>query len=248
MGQDDRQAIANEFLALRGRFERVAAISNDGGRDLRAAEAAAGKLLKRFNVAANVGLVLSDIVPTRPMSDDEAAQWAIVWKQGVHQLSFIYSDLPIINPLSARWEYRGGPERITIGKTDPEDWRIRAENYGAVCGALAGEIVHGAVAETVDHAGSDQQSANRKLSFDALAVATLMEHQDWTNVQIAKAIGCNPKTLNKKNMVRFKDARAAIKSGRDSYRRESLKDYGVVDGPDRRRRRSNINRYDPDDE
>jgi hypothetical protein len=50
------------------------------------------------------------------------------------------------------------------------------------------------------------------MSGEAKAVAVLITHPDWTNKQIAKAVGCHPKTLNKWNV--FRSARAILRAGK----------------------------------
>jgi hypothetical protein len=55
-------------------------------------------------------------------------------------------------------------------------------------------------------------SQGDSLSKEARALATLKDHPDWTNAQIAEVAGCHVKTLSKWSL--FKDARAAMKEGK----------------------------------
>lgn len=56
-----------------------------------------------------------------------------------------------------------------------------------------------------------------KLQKEALAVALLVQHPDWTNSKIADAVGCARTSLNR--WPRFKLARAALQSGRPNLPR-----------------------------
>ncbi len=49
-------------------------------------------------------------------------------------------------------------------------------------------------------------------SVEDQALAVLVLHQDWTNEQIATAVGTHPKYLSSKHCSKFKAARAAIRS------------------------------------
>jgi hypothetical protein len=54
-------------------------------------------------------------------------------------------------------------------------------------------------------------------TIDERAVAMKVLHPEWTDKQIAKAIGCGREALFKKNMVKYKAAKAALALGRQRY-------------------------------
>jgi len=58
-----------------------------------------------------------------------------------------------------------------------------------------------------------------KLSAQAKALAILVEHPEWTDTRIAKAVPCSRTTLYR--WPRFREARAAMKVGRASMSRGS---------------------------
>ncbi len=96
---------------------------------------------------------------------------------------------------------------------------------------------------------SNQQNADdNPTGLVARAVAALYANPGWTNKQIAENIGCHPKTLNKSYMEKFKDAKKALKHGRERYYDDARHDRRIVTGPDRRRRPSNIDSYEREDE
>jgi hypothetical protein len=68
-----------------------------------------------------------------------ARLWSACWIGFVAVISHprINPGFPIPNALAFKSEHRGGPNDITVGSTDTSAWRIRAENYAAVCDVLA---------------------------------------------------------------------------------------------------------------
>lgn len=56
--------------------------------------------------------------------------------------------------------------------------------------------------------------AKPKLSKEAIALATLVDHPEWTNQQVANAVGCHVKTLSSKQWRKFKAARGTLAYGR----------------------------------
>jgi hypothetical protein len=65
---------------------------------------------------------------------------------------------------------------------------------------------------SVSGAGPGSMPEPTNLEDNALAV--LLQHPDWTNIQIAEELSCNPKSLSRKSFVRFRAARAAQAEGR----------------------------------
>jgi hypothetical protein len=64
--------------------------------------------------------------------------------------------------------------------------------------------------------GGAKVSCSRKdaissLSVEDRALAILVKHPEWTNVEIAEAIGAHPKYLSSKKCARFKAARKTIR-------------------------------------
>jgi hypothetical protein len=62
--------------------------------------------------------------------------WTSCWTTFVAVLSLNPAG-PIPNPLAFKSERR---ESVVVGKTNKDDWRIRAENFAVVCDELAGKV------------------------------------------------------------------------------------------------------------
>jgi hypothetical protein len=60
--------------------------------------------------------------------------------------------------------------------------------------------------------GSAERADETPATKVELALGVLIAHPEWTNKRIAKEVGCHPKSLSRS--VRFTEARAAIKSGK----------------------------------
>ena len=74
----------------------------------------------------------------------------------------------------------------------------------------------------------DEPQSHPDESVDDRATAELVKHPDWTNIQIAEAIGCNPKTLsNKKQCPKFFAARKAYQSGNPPPRGHKTRDGNI---------------------
>jgi hypothetical protein len=94
-----------------------------------------------------------------------------------------------------------------------------------------------AQAKTLAGKPPQTNSAADEAALDERAVAVKVAHPDWTDQQVAETLGCHPKTLFKPNMVKYKLAKAALKSIKDEkYRR----------GPQADRRRGGRKMYDAD--
>jgi hypothetical protein len=74
------------------------------------------------------------------------------------------------------------------------------------------------LAEAAEHGPGDTLGGRAKPSKEATAIALLIEHPDWSNQQIAEAVGCNVKYLSQAK--KFRAARAAVRGiGQESLRR-----------------------------
>lgn len=60
----------------------------------------------------------------------------------------------------------------------------------------------------------DSSGSAARMGKEAQALAVLAEHPDWTNKQIAKAVGVHDKTLSTKRWATFRGARAAQESAK----------------------------------
>jgi len=84
------------------------------------------------------------------------------------------------------------------------------------------ELRAGMSAETVsgkNDAAAKPDTAKPKLSKEAIALATLVDHPKWTNEQIADAVGCHVKTLSSKDWKKFRAARGTLADGRKNMPR-----------------------------
>jgi hypothetical protein len=113
--------------------------------------------------------------------------------------------------------------------SDPELVRAFDQRFGALkAWAEARQQEESSAPNTPDAAAT--------LSKDARALAALADHPDWTDKQIAKAAGCNVKSLYR--MKSFTTAKAALKQGRDDMPKGSKSKEGEVEawqpgeGPD----------------
>jgi len=82
-------------------------------------------------------------------------------------------------------------------------------------GALAAALISGAAQSPPNES---DPSRKPKASKIAAAIGVLSQHPEWTNKEIASAVGCNPKYLSQQPS--FKAARKAIRGiGLESYAR-----------------------------
>jgi hypothetical protein len=97
----------------------------------------------------------------------------------------------------------------------------------------AAEMLAGVTAATTNArvpaspAAQGTGDAHQSLDLEAAAIGLLTRHTDWSNKQIAKKLGCHPKTLSDKNWTRFRAARRALKSGRADLPRGTKLDGDV---------------------
>ncbi len=68
------------------------------------------------------------------------------------------------------------------------------------------------------------------LSKEALAIAALKDHPDWTDGKIAKAAGCNAKSLYR--MKGYTTAKAALRQGGADIPRGSKSEDGTIEAWD----------------
>jgi hypothetical protein len=85
----------------------------------------------------------------------------------------------------------------------------------------------------------DPKLTDYDATIDEKAVTLKVAHPEWTDQQIADNVPCHVKTLYKPNMVKFRQAKEALATGREKYRHGSR--------PDRRRRPSNLDGRDRDE-
>jgi hypothetical protein len=86
-----------------------------------------------------------------------------------------------------------------------DDLRDRIEN---LLGNLAAP--NGAGGDTNDDGGT----------LDERAVVVKFKHPEWSDRQVADEIGCERTSLFKPNMVNYRAAKAALRAGREKYRRD----------------------------
>jgi hypothetical protein len=68
-------------------------------------------------------------------------------------------------------------------------------------------------------------------SLQSRAIALLLDHPSWTNTQLARALGCNPKSLSRTGgYAKLKAARAALRQGRRDIAQGFLDGDGRVEG------------------
>jgi hypothetical protein len=137
-GGNAKRDLVSEWRRLSERFLRNASES-----EVKATEAIAGALLP---TTRQHGLQLTFLEPSAAelqvhmrQPDVIAHLWSTCWTGFVIGLS-LSPAASIPNPVVFTSEHRGGPNDITVGSTDKADWRIRAENYAAVCDRLADEV------------------------------------------------------------------------------------------------------------
>ena len=87
----------------------------------------------------------------------------------------------------------------------------------------------------MNHTTSDRQQTppddqRLTLSKEALAVAALVEHPDWTHKEIAKAAGCHKHSLYR--MKQYMGARAAIQQAKADMPRGSKSKDGEMESWD----------------
>jgi hypothetical protein len=152
-----------KWRALADRFRRIA--NNDcSDADVEATAAVCGPVLPRMRDA---GLIPANLIlePSAAELQKHAGQpdviahlWSTCWTSFVIAASHsrINPGFPIPNPLAIKSEHRGGPNDITVGGTNTKDWRIWAENFAAVCDALADE----ATGAASDQSGSTETATN----------------------------------------------------------------------------------------
>jgi hypothetical protein len=140
----DASKLEGQWRSLAERFRRIA--GNDCSEsEVKATAAVCGPVLPRMR---NAGLIPANLIlePSAAELQEHAGQpdviahlWSTCWISFVLVISQprINPGFPIPNALAIKSEHRGGPNDITVGGTNAKDWRIRAENYAAVCDALA---------------------------------------------------------------------------------------------------------------
>jgi hypothetical protein len=64
-------------------------------------------------------------------------------------------------------------------------------------------------------------------SQEARAIAALVDHTDWTDTQIAAAVGCHPKSLYRWEL--FKAARAIMRQGKAELPRGAKPKKGEIE-------------------
>ena len=92
------------------------------------------------------------------------------------------------------------------------------------------------LADEIESKSGGRQGAGRgpdkperpRLGKEAIAVATLMEHRDWTNQEVADEVGCHVKSLSSAAWGKFRAARNALASGRANLP-TGTKDKGTGD-------------------
>jgi len=88
------------------------------------------------------------------------------------------------------------------------------------------------IADALDGPGKEETGGGAaELSKVARALAALTDHPDWTDEQIAKAAGCNVKSLYR--MKKFKDAKALLKEGKGDMPKGSKSKEGDVEAWER---------------
>jgi hypothetical protein len=102
---------------------------------------------------------------------------------------------------------------------DPMEMERRLAELLRWCEAASAPVASVAIAETPAATGNG--------SLDERAAAMKFLHPDWGNTQIAEAINCHPKSLNKPNMAKFKLAKRAIDSGREELPKANKYDENV---------------------
>jgi len=124
---------------------------------------------------------------------------------------------------------RPAPTGLRIPPPDVQTARVMAVLGWMLVIQLRGRKGHGAaaddllklrvLADSLDGGkapgGAGKEEAGRtaaELSQEALAIGAFVDHPGWTNKQIAKAAGCNPKSLYRWEL--FKSARAVMREGK----------------------------------
>jgi len=94
--------------------------------------------------------------------------------------------------------------------------RRRAAVYAGLMRHLADLIAAESAGRGKPHKAKLTDASRPKLGKQAIAIATLVDHPDWSNEQIAEAVGCHVKTLSSKGWKKFKGARLALADGRNN--------------------------------
>jgi len=141
--------LEGQWRGLAERFRDNA--NNDSGEtDVKATAAVCGPVLPRMRDA---GIIPANLIlePSAAELQEHAGQpdviahfWSTCWISFVSVISHprINPGFPTPNPLAITSEHRGGPEQVTVGRTDTKNWQIRARNYAAVCDWLADETAN----------------------------------------------------------------------------------------------------------
>lgn len=174
--------LVGQWRSLADRFRRIA--NNDCSEsEVKATAAVCGPVLPRMRDA---GLIPANLIlePSAAELQEHAGQpdviahlWSTCWISFVGVLS-LNPAAAIPNPLVFKSEHRGGPNSITVGSTDKADWRIRAENYAAVCDALADETANHVGRAKLRAFGIAVQLVGQKLAaIDAESEPIIAEHR-----------------------------------------------------------------------
>ena len=152
-------SLTHDFAELAARFRRIHSDNgSDGQRQLVAAAAWGGKLVKRADEAGLISMAAGMSKPVDPAAGvprmvwpsapvapfDNSEEWAAVWGVCVIKLSIeIPDDLPP-NVGAVRWTKDADQDGIQVWRGDTIhgaaaaiDWRQRSENYALVADVLA---------------------------------------------------------------------------------------------------------------
>lgn len=88
------------------------------------------------------------------------------------------------------------------------------------------------VTADLERRGESGPGSPKGLSKEALALAVLVDHPDWTHKRIAEAAGCHEKSLNR--MKKFMAAKAALEQGQSGIPRGSKAKDGTIEAWDER--------------
>ena len=168
----DANKLVGQWRGLAERFRRIA--NNDCSEsEVWAAAAHGGRLIYEMKAAGLLpSIELPPREPTERISDDDSPLMLGVW----HLVDFW-----AINPSHVKWENRDcgdAAESLRVGSTDTKHWRIRAENYAAVCDALADEVANHVGRAKLRAFGIAVQLVGQKMAaIDAESEPIIAEHR-----------------------------------------------------------------------
>jgi hypothetical protein len=157
--------------------------------------------------------------PTPFNSEDRDERWSMVWEMLPNYIRrYVPAGVVAHTRGLEGWKtlsvFPGGSLAVAEQPKTLSELRRRAAVEAQLMRTLA-DLIDGAP----KHGGAEPMpettaATKPKLGKEAIAVATLVDHPEWTNQQVADEVGCHVKTLSGKEWKKFRAARAVLADGR----------------------------------